>query len=343
MRQSLGSNRARASARGFTLIELLVVIAIIAVLVALLLPAVQQAREAARRSQCKNNLKQMGLALHNYSDTHSTFPPGAIINAQVARHLATAFVHILPYLDQANAYNKLDFVSLGGVLWFGTGSSAPNRDALNGLVVDPYVCTSSSLPVMTPGQTYSGGPTTYVMRGNYVMIRGANDHPTTDRTALRGPVSRGGVFYNNSRTRFRDITDGASNTLMISERSNFIGTTPTDPRPQYGVWMENAYGPNDANGDGTYATRATAHQRCFQATTIHDAVPIGHMGNASSDGAGSPGTAIEGCNTALNSPHTGGVHALFGDGSVRFLSSNLHMQTLRNLANRDDGNVVGEY
>src|SRR5512138_2911325 len=117
----------RRNVRGFTLIELLVVIAIIGVLVSLLLPAVQQAREAARRSQCKNNLKQVGLALHNYHDSFNQFPPASIAPG----HSANAWVFILPYADQAPVYNKLVFTSSS--FWFGVSGGGPNRDAMNGV------------------------------------------------------------------------------------------------------------------------------------------------------------------------------------------------------------------
>ena len=126
---------------GFTLIELLVVIAIIAILVALLLPAVQQAREAARRSSCKNNLKQMGLALHNYHDTYRVFPPGNVIKS----HHSTAFLHMLPQLEMGNVYDQLDFAP-NIAFWFGHPNAAVNRPALDGTKVPAYFCPSSPLP-----------------------------------------------------------------------------------------------------------------------------------------------------------------------------------------------------
>ncbi len=332
------------TARGFTLIELLVVIAIIAILIALLLPAVQQAREAARRSSCKNNLKQIGIALHNYHDTHSTFPPGAIVRA-TASHQSTAWVHLLPFLEMGTAYNKLDFEAGGNSFWFGSTAAEVNRAGLNGTVVAAYSCPSSPLPVMAAAQTPAGGQSTYVMRGSYVLIRGANDHSSTNTSASRGPVSRGGMFFKNSKVTFRDITDGSSNTMMVSERNDYLlsGTTLVDPRPTYGLWMGNAYGHNDPNG-GTYGVAGNAQaQRCFHLTTIHSAVPIGFRGYVTPNGSGSPGTRVEDCNTPLISAHTGGVHVVLADGAVRFVSNATNMQTVRNLANRDDGNVIGEF
>src|SRR6187401_202887 len=122
----------RGTRKGFTLIELLVVIAIIGVLIALLLPAVQQAREAARRSQCSNNLKQFGLALHNYHSSYNVFPPGAIGAASPCQWHSTAFLHLLPYYDFAVLYNKLNFSlpSPGGI-GYGGSTDTPNDDALS--------------------------------------------------------------------------------------------------------------------------------------------------------------------------------------------------------------------
>ncbi|MFK7777241.1 MAG: DUF1559 domain-containing protein, partial [Gimesia sp.] len=197
----------RIQKRGFTLIELLVVIAIIAILIALLLPAVQQAREAARRSTCKNSLKQIGLALHNYLDTHSTFPPGitranqhpyaGVSGWNTGKVLWSAF--ILPYMDQGPLYNKIDFSMPD------PGKNANNAD-VRSVKLSIYRCPSD------PGTTGSSiGPS------NYTACVG---------NSPLGSVSGGGssyqnngtsVFFTDSKTKIRDITDGTSNTMMISE------------------------------------------------------------------------------------------------------------------------------
>jgi len=336
---------------GFTLIELLVVIAIIAILVALLLPAVQQAREAARRSSCKNNLKQIGLALHNYHDTYNVFPPGNVIRG----HHSSAFVHLLPQLEMGNVYDQLDFNN-STAFWFGSANAAPNRPALNGTKVPTYFCPSSPLED-TRNQTCgscAGYSDTTLFAGTYVLIRGANDHPSTDREALRGPVSKGGIFWHNSNARMRDITDGTSNTMVIGENGDYVyqgGTTRKDSRPmgQSGFWMGQNTDSNDVSGNKTYGTEGNTgtasmdYSRCYLMTTIHDQVPIGFRGWLTADGSGSPGTKSNDCNSALVSAHKGGVQILLADGSVRFLSENINMQTARNLANKDDGNVLGEF
>ena len=336
--------------RGFTLIELLVVIAIIAILIALLLPAVQQAREAARRSTCKNNLKQIGLALHNYHDTHRTFPPGNVVNG----HHSSAWAHILPFIDQANIYNQLDF-SPSSALWFGSPNASVNRAALHQTRISVYMCPSSAMDEMAdqPCSSCTGYSSTTLMKGNYVLIRGANDDSTTDNTALRGPVSAGGIFFNNSRIRMRDIVDGTSNTFGVSEQSRYIqsGTNlEYDARANNanGVWMGTNSDPDDANGNGTYGGGTSNSDRCYNTTTIHHQVPIGlkvKLPNPPDPNpAGIPDNRpAGGCNTPLVSAHEGGVHILLMDGAVRFISENLDMQTARNLANRKDRQVIGEF
>ncbi len=333
----------------FTLIELLVVIAIIAILVALLLPAVQQAREAARRSSCKNNLKQIGLALHNYHDTHNVFPPGNVIRG----HGPSLWVFLLPGVEMGNVYDRLDF-NPGSAFWFGGAGSVNNSPAINGTKVPVFACPSNPMPEFRSHTVPTPNTVTNVFQGSYVAIRGANDHSSTDHNAQRGPVSRGGIFFHNSAGRMRDITDGTSNTIVIGEQSNYTTSgadTRYDVRTYNGPWMGQSVDTNDVSGNNTYSSNNTTpsgdgnHHRCFNLTTIHHNVPINSRTVAVAT-AGTPSTAgstREQCNTPLLSAHKGGVQVLLGDGSVRFLSENLDMQTLRNLANKDDGNVLGEF
>ena len=181
----------------FTLVELLVVIAIIGILVSLLLPAVQAAREAARRMQCSNNLKQIGLALHNYESAHRKFPVGSWQS-----NFISPLVGILPYLEQGNNYQQWDF-------------SRSYIDPFNALVsaqrVDTYLCPSMTLPRAVPlvSARETGGPS------SYLLCEGTDDYM----------ASADGVFglqwpsfgYNNPNRRFSDITDGTSNTMFAGE------------------------------------------------------------------------------------------------------------------------------
>lgn len=198
--------KVRHARRGFTLIELLVVIAIIAILIALLLPAVQQAREAARRSQCKNNLKQIGLALHNYHDTHSVFPPGSIAETSISNNLSWSTM-ILPYIDAAPLYNKVGTATNNYTRkWedanFDGTLTDPIAEAKT--VVTPYLCPTDTIGAINPD--IGGYGTT-----NYVgAATAANATQTADVNAS---------FYANSKVQVRDYTDGLSNTIQVVERA----------------------------------------------------------------------------------------------------------------------------
>ncbi len=332
---------------GFTLIELLVVIAIIAILIALLLPAVQQAREAARRTQCRNNLKQLGLAFHNYHDTHNMFPPGSVVRVQET-HYSTFWAHILPFLELAPVYNQLNFNASGSTFYL--YGSTVNWQALNGTRIPANMCPSSPLPEMKSSAPPAGPLNAQL--GSYIGIRGANDHRTTDQTASRGPVSKGGLLYHNSNSRMRDVTDGTTNTMILGEQSDYSkdsAGTRVDVRTGDSIWLGNQSTPADVNGDGTYglingSPGGSVAFRCMNLTTIHHQVPINAKTVVSATaGSGTPVSSAQNCNTPLISPHSGGVNILLADGSVRFLSENIQMQTVRNLANKDDGNVMGEF
>ena len=330
--------------KGFTLVELLVVIAIIGILIALLLPAVQAAREAARRSQCTNNLKQIGVAMHNYHDSFKSLPSGDVIGS----HGPSGWVLILPFMEQGAIHDQLEFLRVG--YWFGHVNSDRNME-LHEFQLDTLFCPSCPLDPFKSQNCASCSvqPTNgrQLMAGTYILINGADDHQTTDHLALRGPISAGGCFLRDRAIRFRDILDGTSNTILVGEQSGWgynASGTKVDIRnmPGSGIWMGGDHRANP-NGDGSMSAASSNanHHRCYAMTTI--AVPVGFNSQLTPDGSGSPGTRVNDCNTPIQSAHPGGANILLGDGSVRFISETVELQTLRNLANRDDGNVLGEF
>lgn len=334
--------------RGFTLIELLVVIAIIAILIALLLPAVQQAREAARRTQCRNNLKQWGLALHNYHDNFNRFPMGSLANQGFGMSF---YPRLLPYIDQSPLYNRLTFEG-GSPGWTGSGTgSSVNGPACNGIVIAPMVCPSSPLdPLIASG----GGFNTTAP--SYVGISGAVDEDKTSASApasdtdgfveqrqrpganccgggnpQNGILAMGGMLNPNQSLDLGKATDGTSNVIVMGERSDWM-FDPSGVRVDvrggapHGFLMGTDGGGVIVNWDGP-------NNRSFNLTTVRYAPGTR---NANLPGVGNN----HGPNNPLISAHTGGTHALFGDGRVAFISDNINLANFKALCTRDDGRTV---
>jgi len=321
------SVRPRPASRAFTLIELLVVIAIIAVLVALLLPAVQQAREAARRSQCKNNLKQIGLSLFTYHDAHMSFPPGT--NFTITGWGNSFWVGLLPYMDQTALYNKWDMVNPGGTGWVDV--DANNGKLANGLVLPLLYCPSSTLnrlgiargnaPAGMFIPTYCGLAGTYGTFGTYTETRTLSNN---------GTISLGGAFAWHQNFAIKNFSDGTTNILMVGEQSDYLFDTTKN-----NLKFE---GRSSGGGQYNYGWSMGSQpglDRQFALTTIN--LPINSK-FIPGQGAGYNGDM--GANFPMQSIHEGGAHALVGDGSVRFLSANMNYPTFQMLLTRDDGQVV---
>lgn len=326
--------------QGFTIIELLVVIAVIAVLVALLLPAVQAAREAARRSTCKNNLKQIGLALHNYQDRSLLFPPGAVIllgqagvgggdttttgtattlgqfggfdmvwRASNGDRCHSWMVQILPFLDQAHRYNSWNF---GADVK--TNQLGINGEALADRNLSVFLCPSrpddKHRNIMF--QNWSGGFTDYggCFGSGNLAINSASSNRTmyygSDPVSARGSINkRGGIFYGNSNTTQRDIRDGTSSTILAGEVQRLNGgTVPTTSIDGWAV-----------GGLPTLFTTANS--------TVQTKMGINGQQRETA-----------------GSEHRGGAHFCFADGAVRFLNENMDLITYSNLGSMSEGDRI---
>lgn len=334
--------------RGFTLIELLVVIAIIAVLIALLLPAVQQAREAARRTQCKNNLKQMGLALHNYHDVYNLFPNGNIASSQGWG--LSFFIRMLPYLDQAPLYNQFNFSGAQpGWAWTGDPAGSNNGSAMSKAAPAVFGCPSSPMPLVRDA---AGGYN--IPHPHYKGIMGATNGDTFVNAAARiatsstgccdgqsgGIITSGGTFVPVRAYGVKDFLDGSSNLIVIGEAANYGRDANGAPITVDGIHGINMGGPNLNIID---QCTGCGFDRQFNLVTVRyrPNAPFFYDGSSSNPW---PGISDNyGNNLPLNSTHTGGVQVLIGDGTVRFISDNINMLNLRRLCTRDDGGSIGEF
>jgi len=325
-----------AKRRGFTLIELLVVIAIIAILIALLLPAVQQAREAARRTQCKNNLHNLGLAMHNYHDVYRMLP---LMNHRdpgngAAPLLGGAWAwsaSILPMVDQGPLFNSLNISTLSMKDVTKTAAGV----ALIQTPLSLYRCPSDvgnklnedrNYPTLIPAAV-SSQP--YMATSNYPACNG--------NTFDTGMVSS----YNTTPVNFRDVTDGLSNTFNIGERRTrrLIASLATDPGPYAAVWA-GAYD----EGSPMPTTKQIQNPCANRGTTQY------RLKDGACNGTNFPPEGF-------SSEHTGGMHYLMGDGGVRFVSENIEQQAwvnatpqpitamgvLNRLGDRSDGYPIGEF
>lgn len=327
------------SRHGFTLVELLVVIGIIGVLVGLLLPAVQAARESGRRSVCANNLKQLGLALLNFHDANKTFPHGNRAKDWPAhgdfKSSPNWRVLIFPYLDQASAYDQLDFST--GSFWPTPfpGYSGGNA-VLNTLVVPQYLCPSSKFGVFNP--TYSSRG----MLADYCGISGAEVPGSTDCTS--GSTLASSIYCENGvlvawRTRsIKDITDGTNYTLVVGEQSGQVNGKEISSNT-LSAWSGLT---TNTNNCWTSVT-AMANVTC-SAGYVGGLTTVRYAPNSSwSSGAGSGASASSNSNTILNSYHPGGIHVLLASGAVRFMNESIEMGTLRALSTRSNQEGIPEW
>ena len=346
----------RSARRAFTLIELLVVIAIIGVLVALLLPAVQSAREAARRTQCTNNLKQVGIAIHNYVSTFQVLPfgkggsyaptfPGTPIYARWS-----AQSQLLLYLEQGNLFNSINFSlppetpGMAGDVPFMPPYQNPNRDnaTASRSQVGMYLCPSD-------GPTISGwaGGTNYLANLSSWACDLSENNPSTVAPNEKAT----GVFYYLSGVKMADVTDGLSNTAFFSEKIR--GTGLRDPDARSDSLIITPVTSLDAtlqacrSANPATSTRLTYRQGMSWVLGEMCCTAYNHVDTPNKHtcaGTGFPGSmANMPMQVPPSSRHPGGVNTLMGDGTVRFIKDGVDLTTWRALGTRNGGEVISGY
>ena len=339
------SHRTRCA--GFTLVELLVVIAIIGILIALLLPAVQAAREAARRMSCTNNLKQLGLALHNYESSHRCFP-GQGATPEMGFSVQAK---LLPFMEQENLQKLIDFkqpLMMGGCqnMYVNPAQLPAART-----VVPLLLCPSETKAPLFTGYHVQPGDVT--AGTNYMVCSGSGTGTNYD---LRFPTD--GCFWFNSAVGFRDLRDGTSNTLVMSESLLGLGRdqtgdhTPRDPKRQMAkmskFFVANTSGPGLSGIVNPDLAALVAQAGCWDGSRgsvwIYGREPKTTFNAYMPPNTPVPDMAAHGMGFfAARSNHPGGVNALFADGSVHFVSEDIALETWRALSTREGGEVVGQF
>ncbi len=314
------------------------VIAIIAILIALLLPAVQQAREAARRTQCKNNMKQFGLAMHNYADVYNMFPLGACAKPSATFGIDIsigAFASILPYMEQGNLKNLYN----DSLPWERSSPTVAQT------IIPAYLCPSATGPAIDSNPVLAAYPIgTQLATIQYLLSKGANKewcfNPTGTTT---------GMFGINQKCDFRDITDGTSNTFCVGEgATGRLWTVAAGANPNVAVpagtgrvqqgWIApqpNPLGIQSLSGFTTAGNWGTTVYRLNKnpvVETVYDDAALANCNASTTD-----------FTSNFRSAHTGGGQFLLGDGSVRFVSENIDAVLYNNLGGKSDGQVIGEF
>ncbi len=351
-----GRNKKR---QAFTRVEVLVVITIIGILIALLLPAVQAAREAARRGQCTNNLKQLGLALQSFHDSFGRFPPGGARDTTPFGKATSSWgsswlVYVLSKVDQAPIADNWQFSGNSG--WGNTSNA--NLLVSNGkqVFISAFWCPSSPMAQWAPNQLAS---ITYTMAPSYVGISGAGAGLIPGYTESRvnsgsssggGTAGGGGVLYPNSQVRIQDILDGTTNVMAVSEQSDYMvqnGTTKVQWQAGYTYGFQMGITGTDSSPP---SYNSGGDNRTPNMTTILYGVNRknddgkGNTWNGTCNDATRPGVCNgPGNNIPLNSAHPGGVNIGLCDGSVRFVGDTVTLDVLARLATRDDNQPVPSY
>ncbi len=320
----------------FTLVELLVVIAIIGVLVALLLPAVQAAREAARRSSCGNNLKQIGLALHNYHDAHRQFPPSSRINPIPASNTTYAgwSIHasLLPQLEQQNLRNLVDL-----------SQPYSSQPLVTQTRVPTYICPSEVNDQERPDGSLTHYPLCYGVNLGTWFVWNPNNRQGGN-----------GLVYPFSKTGMRSITDGTSNTLAFSEVKAYTpyfrdGEAADAAVPANTGTVLGYAGTFKTNSGHTEWVDGRANQSGFTATfppntrVLHSTGGVEYDVDFTNAREGNTTTGITYAAITSRSYHPGGVQTVFADGSTHFIAETVNVATWRSLSTRNGGEVVGEY
>jgi prepilin-type N-terminal cleavage/methylation domain-containing protein len=307
---------------GFTLVELLVVIAIIGILVALLLPAVQSAREAARRMQCSNNLKQLGIALHNHHDTFKSFPPGNFVRINgttLSGYGWTWHVKLLPFIEQGGLYDRVSsIVDTDTDQWDDPRQLLAGRDTK----LTFFQCPSHPNPgSVNPNKngyqlsTYNGvcGNTTF------------NNDQLDEETDVG--YAGNGIFFMNSHVRMADVVDGTSNTFIVAEVQDELKGAPNSNRMAGSDRKYNF----SASGDGNPPTDCSEYLVGMETDDPINANTRDANGDYNDDGE------------YAGSYHPGGAQFTLGDGSVRFVSQTVNITTYRRISTKAGGEVIGEF